>query len=78
MGWLYYDEQQGRYIAVRLNKGGGSREVDVPLNADVPQMIDIAKDLFFPDGKTTLGPLADMELGLANFKCENIPEFKKA
>ena len=75
MGWLHYDEQRGRYVSVRLNKGGGSREVDVPLNADVPQMIDIAKDIFFPDGKTTFGPLADMELGLANFKCENIPEF---
>lgn len=38
-------------------------------------MIDMAKDLFFPDGNTTFGPLADMEVGLANFKCESILEF---
>lgn len=75
VGWLHYDEQRGRYVSMRLSKGGGSRDVDVPLNADVHQMIDIAKDLFFPDGNTTFGPLADMEVGLANFKCEIIPEF---
>lgn len=38
VGWLHYDEQQGRYVSMRLSKGGGSRDVDVPLNADVHQI----------------------------------------
>ena len=75
MGWLHYDQQQGRYISMRLKRGGGTREVDVPLNADVHQILEIAKDVFFPQGNTTVGSLTDMEICLANFHCEEVPEF---
>ena len=75
MGWLHYDQQQGRDISMRLKRGGGTREVDVPLNADVHQILKIAKHVFLPQGNTTVGPLTDMEICLANFHCEEVPEF---
>jgi len=43
-------------VSVHLNKGGGSREVDVPLHADMPQITDIAKDRFFLMKRPFLGP----------------------
>ena len=67
-GWLHFSDDHQRYILVRLQKGGGTREVDVPLNADIQQIIQIAEEIFFSDGRCIFGALEDMEVALANFK----------
>ena len=70
--WLHFSDDHQRYISVRLQKGGGTREVDVPLNADIQQIIQIAEEIFFSDGRCIFGALEDMEVVLANFKCETL------
>lgn len=70
IGWLHFSDDHQRYISVRLQKGGGTREVDVPLNADIQQIIQIAEEIFFSDGRSIFGALEDMEVALA--KCETL------
>ena len=72
IGWLHFDDQLGRFVAMRLNRGGGTREVDVSLCADVNEMIHIAQEIFFPDGRCTFGALSEMDVALANFKCDKL------
>ena len=72
IGWLHFSDDHQRYISVRLQKGGGTREVDVPLNADIQQIIQIAEEIFFSNGRCIFGALEDMEVALANFKCETL------
>lgn len=72
LGWLHFDEHSGRFVAMRLNRGGGTREVDVPLSADVSEIIHIAQEIFFPEGRCAFGNLSDMDVALANFKCERL------
>ena len=73
IGWIHFNEQQERYISVRLQKGGGTREVHVPLNANVQKIVDIASEIFFQNGMSTFGALEDMEVSLANFRSETLP-----
>ena len=75
IGWLHFDEHGGKYVSMRLNRGGGTREVDVPLNADVYEIMQTAQDIFFPDGRCDFGTISDMELDLANFKSERMQRF---
>ena len=51
VGWLHYDSSKQRYISVRYCKGGGSREISVNLSAGTREIINAAKELFFPNGK---------------------------
>ena len=75
LGWLHFDEHSGRFVAMRLNRGGGTREVDVPLSADVSEIIHIAQEIFFPEGRCAFGNLSDMDVALANFKCERLESY---
>jgi len=75
IGWLHFDEHGGKYVAMRLNRGGGTREVDVPLNADVYEIMQTAQDIFFPDGRCDFGAISDMDLDLAKFKSERMQRF---
>ena len=58
---------------MRLQKGGRTREVHVPLNANVQKIVDIVSEIFFHNGMSTFGPLEDMEVSLANFRSETLP-----
>ena len=55
-----------------MAKGGGTREVDIKLNADKDDIIDIAKTIFFTDGNSNFGPQQLMVFGLANFQHDDI------
>ena len=33
LGWLHFDEEKQSLVSVRTAKGGGTREVDIKLNA---------------------------------------------
>ena len=73
IGWIHFNEKQEQYISVRLKKGGRTREVHVPLNANVQKIVDIASEIFFQNGISTFGALEDMEVSLANFRSETLP-----
>ena len=68
VGWLNYDNDKRRYIAVRQSRGGGTRDVNVPLGVTVELIIQTAMEFFFPDGVSPYGVLSDMEVNLANYR----------
>lgn len=74
IGWQHFRNEENRYVGVRLVKGGGGREVSIPLNASTEEVVDLMKDVFFPDGKSTFGSTDLMTFKLGNFKCEEINE----
>lgn len=73
IGWIHFNEKQERCISVKLQKGGGTREVHVPLNENVQKIVDIASKIFFQNGMSTFGPLEDLDVSLANFRSETLP-----
>ena len=73
LGWLHFDDQKQSFVSVRMANGGGTREVDIKLNADKDDIIDIAKTIFFTDGNSNFGPEQLMVFGLANFQHESPP-----
>lgn len=75
LGWLHWNEKTEKFQCVRMLKGGGSREVDMPLDATKEEIIAECVSLFFPKGSSKiLGKATDMHFGLANFKAELIDE----
>ena len=67
-GWLHYNDKQKRYIAVRQNNGGGSRDIYLSPDATADIIIETGKELFFPDGVSAFGKAEFMEFTLANYK----------
>ena len=45
LGWLHFDDEKQSFVSVRMAKGGGTREVDIKLNADKDDVIGIAKTM---------------------------------
>lgn len=74
VGWLHHDSAQGKYISVRLAKGGGSRTVEMPITATKNEIVPTAIELFFKNGTSQFGPSIDFNFGLANFKNEDISD----
>lgn len=72
VGWLHFDCQLQKFVSVRLSKGGGTRTISVKLSATVPEIIDVVKDIFFPEGKSFHGRRENMIFSLGNFKCEEL------
>ncbi|KAL4238672.1 Rik1-associated factor 1 [Mactra antiquata] len=75
IGWLHY--QRGRFRQVSSKRNGGNRTV--PYKKQEPQtvktILDMAKSLFFPNGKSTHGHLSEMDVCLSNYDGEIISEF---
>lgn len=76
IGWLHYSSREKRYIFVRYNKGGGSREISMSLTANDKDVINKAKELFFPSGKSFHGEAIDMTFSLGRFDCTAIQDEK--
>ncbi|XP_068736680.1 uncharacterized protein [Montipora capricornis] len=55
VGWHHYNEDLKRNVAVRLAKGGGTRELMVPLSTTEDDMIDLLTNVFFPEGYSVHG-----------------------
>lgn len=72
VGWMHFCQAKQRYISVRLARGGGSRNLAVPLSSTVSDLKKKMKTLFFPDGRSTYGEEDDMLFNLGNFKGEII------
>ena len=71
-GWLHFSEDKGRYLAVRQSTGGGTRSISLPGTSGTSDIIDEARNLFFPQGESTFGSWLDMDYNLANFSGEKI------
>ena len=71
---MNYDFKKKRYASVRMNKGGGSREVRFELGAGKEDILEAGIDLFFTDGISSLGRAEDFLFQLGNYSCEEIGE----
>jgi len=47
IGWMHFNDKENCYIAVRMAKGGGTREVSFPIQATSADMMDEIKNIFF-------------------------------
>ena len=74
IGWMHYNMKKGKYCSVRIQTGGGTREVKMALSTTADAILKMAKELFFPAGRSTVGNMNDMEFNLANFKQEELSE----
>lgn len=72
LGWLHYSDKQKRYVAVRQNKGGGTRDIFLSIDATADSIIEIGKELFFPGGISSFGSIDTMEFTLANYKEDTV------
>ncbi|XP_053569278.1 uncharacterized protein LOC128659724 [Bombina bombina] len=60
LGWLHY--QAFCYKQVRRPLGGGTRIINVKKDDTVSNIMDIGKNLFFPNGISKKGRLVDMDI----------------
>lgn len=72
IGWLHYDVYEKCFKVVRQAKGGGVRDMTLPLTSTKDDIIQVAKECFFPSGKSTFGTEDSMHFSLANFHKEEI------
>lgn len=59
---------------VRQSKGGGSRDISVNKSSKKADLLKIAKDLFFPNGKSVHGRLENYECDLLDFQQEPLQD----
>lgn len=57
-GWMHYDQSKKKYM--RLNKGGGTRNTEVSVDAHTLDIIDAVKSVLFPEHENCHGKRADM------------------
>ena len=74
LGWQHFDEDSERYKQIRLGKGGGMRELKLPLSSNYKDILDMAAKTFFVNGESTMGSLDKMEIQLGNFQGDFIKE----
>lgn len=74
IGWQHYSEKEKRYVSVRLVKGGGTREISVPIQSSYVEVLSLMKEVYFPDGMSTFGDVDVMTFKVGNFKGEEVEE----
>ncbi|XP_068726598.1 uncharacterized protein [Montipora capricornis] len=68
-GWKHWRSGRG-FVQMKSNSGGGTRTYKVPRLASLDDCQDIALSLFFPDGKSPVGPMEKMSIDIGNFSGE--------
>ncbi|XP_035986596.1 uncharacterized protein LOC110369478, partial [Fundulus heteroclitus] len=71
IGWLHFGSNG--YRQVRTNRGGGTRQATMAKTTTVAQIMELGKELFFPDGLSTKGPAEDFTIDICDFKMNKIP-----
>ena len=72
MGWLHFDPQQKKFVAVRHAKCGGTRSISTKLNSNAQDLIRMGRAVFFPNDNSFFGNFTEMKASIGNFKCEEI------
>lgn len=66
-GWMHYNHATEKYVTVRVNKGGGIRNIDFSLDAGRFDILASLKAVFFPQGENCHGHLSTMHVSLGDF-----------
>ena len=70
-GWKNWIPGRG-FVQQKKNSGGGTRWYNVPRHATLDDCQDIAVNLFFPNGRSPVGPLEEMNIAMGTFSGEFI------
>ena len=75
IGWLH---QYGpnNIKQVRSSSGGGTRHIQVDLDCPISHVLDVAKDLFFPNGLSKKGSVENFKFSITDQIQEIIPNEK--
>ena len=76
IGWMHYNKEQQRYVPVRMAKGGGARDIDMPVDANIEHVKESSASLFFPNGTSYFGKLDEMELNVGNYRGDVLSSLK--
>ncbi|CAG9773407.1 unnamed protein product [Ceutorhynchus assimilis] len=74
IGWLCMHKREDRYKQVRARNGGGTRRIAIDRTSRCTEVLQMAKDLFFPNGMSTKGPISNFEVELVDYKSHNFDE----
>lgn len=74
LGWMHYDTKKNKYVSVRYARGGGSRDVSLPVDSSKQDIIVYARELFFPENESIFGSVSQMTFTLGNFKEEEVDD----
>lgn len=72
IGWLHFNEN--RLYQVRTKCGGGTRQVVVEKGTTVGQILQMGKDLFFPQNISTKGRAEDFTFDICDFKRKKLSQ----
>ena len=72
IGWQHFDENQNRYVLVRLGRGGGTRDISISIDSTKDDVLKETLDIFFPKGDSIFGNASTMKFTLGNFKGDEI------
>lgn len=67
IGWLCANKKDNCYKHVRSGSGGGTRRKSVPRTTTCREILQLAKQLYFPNGVSKRGPLEKFEVELLDF-----------
>ncbi|KAB0804069.1 hypothetical protein PPYR_01039 [Photinus pyralis] len=68
LGFMAFNDTTKQLTQVRLNKGGGTRKVDVDRTSKNKDILEFAKKLFFPNNiSKTFGPIENFTISLLDF-----------
>jgi hypothetical protein len=59
-----------------MAKGGGSRDIDMPVDANIQHVKETSASLFFPNGTSCFGKLDEMELSVGNYREDVLSSLK--
>lgn len=67
IGWLCANKKDAAYRHVRSSFGGGTRRKSVLRSTTCREILDIAKELYFPNGVSKKGPIKNFDVELLDF-----------
>eukprot|EP00112_Aurelia_sp_Birch-Aquarium-sp1_P012637 Seg2658.2 transcript_id=Seg2658.2/GoldUCD/mRNA.D3Y31 product="hypothetical protein" protein_id=Seg2658.2/GoldUCD/D3Y31 len=70
LGWKHYDPIKGKYVQVRGDRGGGTIKVRLDWETDYHQLLQRMLDTFFPEGRSPLGVLEDINYSLGIYNSD--------
>ncbi|KAK5874636.1 hypothetical protein PBY51_019564 [Eleginops maclovinus] len=70
LGWQHYHNHD--FHQVRSKNGGGTRHLAVEKSTMVKQIMETAKNLFFPEGKSPKGSVEDFTYEICDFKKQSV------
>ncbi|CAL8395527.1 unnamed protein product [Boreogadus saida] len=71
IGWLHSED--GTFHQVKTKKGGGTRHLSVNKSITMGELLELGKGLFFPNGESSKGPMANFNFDIRDYSHKAVP-----